>query len=142
MTPVNVEAAVWMLTGLALLVVVLTRLRLSARTEQSGVARVPQSVVNGHTVVGLLAVLTWSGYLTRVGSELNLIVGAVALVLWWVEAVIGLLILARWRTARGRHASPRRGDHWGKNPWLSALAHLGLLGAACCFTALLVSDVW
>ncbi len=57
----------------------LTRLRLSARAEQSGAARVPQSVVIGHTLVGLLAVLSWAGYLTRVGNRLNLVVGAVAL---------------------------------------------------------------
>jgi hypothetical protein len=141
MTPVNVEVAIWILTALALLVVVLTRLRLSARAEQSGVARVPQSVVNGHTIVGLLAVLTWVGYLIRVGSELNPVVGGVSLVLWWIEAVLGLLILARWRPVRGRHATGPRGDSWGSSPWLSALAHVGMLVAACSFTALFVSDL-
>jgi hypothetical protein len=140
MTPVTVDVAIWVLTGLALLVVVLTRLRLSARVEQSGVARVPQDVVNGHTVVGLLAVLTWVGYLSRVGNELNLMVGALALVLWWIEVVIGLLILARWRAARGRHATDRRGDSWTDGPWLSVLAHVGMLAGACAFTALFVSD--
>ena len=140
MTTVTVDVAIWVFTGLALVVVVLTRLRLSGRLDQSGVAQVPQNVINGHTVVGLLAVIAWAGYLQRFGDELNLLVGAFALVLWWIEVVLGLLILARWRSSRGKHATDRRGDNWTDGPGLSALAHIGMLLGVCAFTALLVSD--
>jgi hypothetical protein len=141
MTPVVVDVGVWVLTGLALLVVVLTRLRLSARPDQSGVTRVPQNVVNGHSLVGLLAVLVWVGYLRRVGDQLNVVVGAVALLLWWIEVGLGLLILSRWRGGRGRHASERRGDGWTDGPWLSVLAHVGMLAGVIAFSALFVSDI-
>ena len=51
-----------------------------------------------------------------------------------------LLILARWRSSRGKHATDRRGDNWTDGPGLSALAHIGMLLGVCAFTALLVSD--
>lgn len=141
MTSVIVDVGVWVLTALALLVVVLTRLRLSARSDQSGATRVPQDVVNGHSLVGILAVLVWVGYLRRVGDQLNNVVGAVSMLLWWIEVVLGLLILARWRGGSGRHATDRRGDGWTDGPWLSVLAHVGMLVGVVCFTVLFVTDI-
>ncbi len=137
MAPVTVETAVWVLTALAALVVVLTRIRLSAQTAQSGAIPVPQKVVNSHTLVGILALVVWIGYLRMVGGPVNLIVGALGLLLWWIEVVIGLLILARWKSGRGRHATAVRGDGWTQGPWLSVLAHGGLLLGVAFFTVAL-----
>lgn len=132
--PVTVETVVWGLTGLAVLDLVLTRLRLSGRVDRSGRARIPQKAVNAHSLTGLLAVLVWVAYLRVLGGPLNLFVGIVALVLWWVTAGVGLMILSRWLPGRGRHAAASEGDTWSRGPWLSLLAHGGLVLGVAFFT--------
>lgn len=130
----TVETVVWALTGLAVLDLVLTRVRLSARLDRSGRVRLPQQVVNAHSLVGLLALLAWIAYLLVLGGALNLFVGIVALALWWVTAGVGLLILSRWLPGRGRHATAGAGDGWFRGPWLSLLAHGGLVLGVAFFT--------
>ena len=60
--------------------------------------------------------------------------GIIAIGLWWATTMVGLLILARWLPARGKHAQPAAVDSWSNGPWLSMLAHLGLLGGVLVFT--------
>ncbi len=97
----NLDNAVWLLTGLAAVVVLLTRVRLSAEDRQSGHALVPMAVVNAHTAVGVVALGVWIYYLTSPDD----LVGILALVAWWVLVVIGVLILARWLPGQGKHAA-------------------------------------
>ncbi|NHA00802.1 hypothetical protein G5V59_14930 [Nocardioides sp. W3-2-3] len=108
----DLENAVWMLTALAAVVVLLTRMRLSSEQSQSGHAVVPLWIVNAHTVVGVVALVVWIVYLADPSGG----VGAAALVAWWVEVVIGLLILARWMSGAGKHAADTTGDRLGRRP--------------------------
>ena len=132
----NLDNAVWLLTGLAAVVVLLTRLRLSNEHQQSGHALVPATIVNAHTVVGVLALATWIYYLSSPGATL----GALALTAWWLEVVIGLLVLARWMSRPGKHASDTTGDSWGQGPGLSVLGHVGMLLGIAFFTWIVLAD--
>lgn len=118
---------VYILTALSTLVVVLTQLRL--RRDTSGHFAISERLVNVHTATGAVAWIVWVLFLvspgdSATGSELA---GIVALALWWAAVVIGLLILARWLPSKGRHADAGKTDSWTKGPWLSMLAHIGLL---------------
>ncbi len=130
MPPVTLDNLIWMLTALAAVVVLLTRMRLSAEDQQSGHARVPMAIVNSHTVIGVAALAVWVYYLTVPGDLL----GLAALALWWVEVVIGVLILARWLPGGGRHAAEAADDSWAQGPSLSILGHVGLLLGVIFFT--------
>ncbi|HVK29673.1 MAG TPA: hypothetical protein VM575_15125 [Nocardioides sp.] len=132
----NLDNAVWLLTGLAAVVVLLTRLRLSSEGSQAGHALVPRSVVNAHTVVGVVALVVWIAYLTSPDGTL----GAVALVVWWIEVLIGILILARWMSGSGKHATATTGDSWGDGPALSILGHVGMLLGIGFFTWVVLAD--
>ena len=131
----SIEVVVYILTALAAVAVVLTRLRLGGEGG-AGRLEVPRSLVNVHTGAGVLALVTWVVYLfadeeAPLGGAL---MGIVALALWWVTAVAGLLILVRWLPSRGKHADQAREDSWSEGPGLSLLAHLGMLAGVLVFT--------
>lgn len=132
----TLENAVWMLTALAAVVVLLTRMRLSSEQSQSGHAVVPLRIVNAHTLVGVVALVVWVVYLTDPSGG----VGVVALVLWWLEVAIGLLILARWVSRAGKHAADATGDSWAEGPALSVLGHVGMLLGIAFFTWVVLAD--
>jgi hypothetical protein len=126
---------VYVLTGLAAVVVVLTRLRLRRGTG-AGRVYVGSRLVGLHTVAGALALVVWTGFLVApedmvVGSST---VGIVGLGLWWVVALAGLLILVRWLPSRGKHSSEGAQDSWSEGPGLSVLAHVGMLVGVVIFT--------
>jgi hypothetical protein len=127
----------WVLTVLAAVVVVLTRVRLSKDDgAAAGRIAIPHSVLNLHTIAGVPALVLWVVYLvTKVE-----VIGWIAIVLWWVTVVAGLLVLARWVPARGKHSSAPATDTWGEGPGLSVLAHMGLLVGVVIFTAFLALD--
>ena len=128
--PVNLDNAVWLLTGLAAVVVLLTRLRLANEQHQSGHAMVPLAIVNAHTLTGVVALGVWIAYLVAPGDLL----GILAIVAWWVVVVIGLLILGRWLSRPGKHAADATGDTWAQGPGLSILGHVGMLLGISFFT--------
>lgn len=122
------------LTVLAAVVLVLTRVRLSkGGGGAAGRLSIPKNLLNTHTGAGVLALATWIVFLVTDKGVL----GWIGLLLWWVTVVAGLLILARWMPARGRHSSGPMTDTWGEGPGLSILAHVGLLVGVGIFTALL-----
>lgn len=133
---VSLDNAVWMLTGLAAVVVLLTRMRLSSEQSQAGHALVPLGVVKAHTLVGVLALAVWIGYLVTLGGT----VGSVSLVLWWIEVAIGILILARWMSRPSKHAAEATGDSWAQGPALSILGHVGMLLGISFFTWVVLAD--
>ncbi len=132
----SIEVIVYILTALAAVVVVLTRLRLGKQEGGAGRVSVGPSLLNLHTVAGVLALVVWVAYLiaqedTAVGGELT---GIIGLALWWIVTLAGLLILVRWIPSRGRHADTAQEDTWSEGPGLSILAHVGMLVGVLVFT--------
>jgi hypothetical protein len=134
---VNPLLITWVLTLLATVVVALTRVRL-ANDEGTAAGRIsiPQGVLNLHTIAGVPAVLLWVGFLL---TDMT-VLGWIGLALWWVTVAAGLLVLARWLPAKGRHSSGPATDSWGEGPGLSVLAHVGLLIGVAIFSVFLALD--
>lgn len=132
MTPLLITIV---LTVLAAVVVVLTRVRLAGGDgTAAGRASIPASLLNTHTAAGVVALVSWSVFLVNG----NLLLGWLGLLAWWVTTGAGLLTLARWVPAKGRHSSAPVSDNWGEGPGLSVLAHVGLLVGTIVFSVLLV----
>lgn len=136
MSPAVEHTVVYVLTGLAAVVVLLTRLRLGRGGRGAGRHEVGRALLTLHTGAGVLALVSWVTFLvapedTTAGGGL---VGIVALGLWWVVALAGLLVLVRWLPSRGRHASEGRTDSWSDGPGLSVLAHVGMVVGVGVFT--------
>ena len=132
----ELDNLLWMLTALAAVVVLLTRMRLSATGRQPGHAQIPGTILNAHTVLGVVALAIWIYYLTSPSGFL----GIVALLVWWSEVVVGILILARWLPGAGKHAAPSVDDSWAEGPYLSILGHVGLLLGVMFFTFCVLAD--
>jgi len=132
---VSATVIVYVLTGLAAVVVVLTRVRLG-RPQKAGRLEVGRSLLNLHTGAGGLALVVWVTFLVAPESSTlgGSVVGLAAIGLWWVVALAGLLILVRWLPSRGRHAAEERSDGWSQGPGLSVLAHVGMLVGVGVFT--------
>lgn len=127
---------VYVLTALATVVVVLTRLRLGRGRKGAGRLEVGRALLNLHTGAGLLALVGWVVFLiapedSPAGGGL---LGIGALGLWWLVALAGLLVLVRWLPSRGKHASEGRTDSWSQGPGLSVLAHVGMVVGVSVFT--------
>jgi hypothetical protein len=125
----------WLLTVLAAIVVVLTRVRLRSQ-DAAGRLSVSATVSNVHSGAGLVALVLWIAMLLG-GSAM---LGWLALLFWWVTVVAGLLVLVRWLPAKGRHSAEPVSDTWSEGPGLSILAHVGLLVGVAIFTLYLVFD--
>lgn len=137
------QVIVYVLTALAAVAIVLTRVRLS--NAATGRVDVGSRLLAVHTVAGGLALVGWLVYLTLagpLGEGVAGLVGILALACWWVVAGAGLLILMRWLPSRGRHASAAKTDSWSQGPGLSVLAHVGMAVGVAVFTwAYLVAAV-
>jgi hypothetical protein len=131
---VKPEYVVYVLTALAAVVVVLTRLRLT-KDAAAGRHHVGLGILNVHTFCGVLALVGWIVFLV---AE-NDLVGILGLAFWWLTAFAGLLILLRWLPSRGRHATGARDDSWSEGPVLSVLAHVGMFVGVLVFTWYYVS---
>jgi drug/metabolite transporter (DMT)-like permease len=133
----STELIVYVLTGLAGVVVVLTRLRLGGGEIGAGRADVGRTTLNVHTGAGVLALVAWLVFLfgdDRLGEDRSTTLGIVALTLWWIVVIAGLLILVRWLPTHGKHAATDIEDTWSEGPGLSILAHVGMLVGVCVFT--------
>lgn len=132
----SLAVIVYILTALAAVVVVLTRLRLKQDSGGAGQFHLGHGLVNVHTTAGVLAIVVWLVFL--VADEETVLGGAgtgiLALALWWVVVVAGLLILVRWLPSHGKHASSGTEDTWSEGPGLSILAHVGMLVGVIVFT--------
>ena len=126
---------VYILTALAAVAIVLTRLRLRA-DGAAGRFAISSRLPAAHFVAGILALVLWIGVLVAPEDSLmgGPLFGILAIALWWITAVCGLLILARWLPAKGRHVPEVSGDSWSDGPGLSMLAHLGMAVGVLVFT--------
>jgi hypothetical protein len=127
---------VYILTALAGVVVVLTRVRLGGEKAGAGRLQISKALLNTHTIAGLTALMTWTVFLlTGIGEgEGNALIGLAALAFFWVTAIAGLMILVRWLPSRGRHSADAVSDEWSEGPGLSVLAHVGMLVGVSVFT--------
>lgn len=126
---------VWILTALAAVAIVLTRLRLHGEGAAGRFSISPRVPVV-HFVAGIIALVLWLGVLVAPEDSLvgGPLVGILAIASWWVTAICGVLILARWLPAKGRHVPEAAGDGWSDGPGLSLLAHLGMVVGVLVFT--------
>jgi hypothetical protein len=132
---VSLPVIIYVLTALAAVVVVLTRLRMR-HGQGAGRFHVGNRLLDVHTVVGTLAVVIWTIFLifpedSPLGSST---MGIIGLGLFWIVTIVGLLILVRWLPSHGRHASDAQQDNWSEGPGLSVLAHVGMLVGVVVFT--------
>ena len=132
----STEVIVYVLTALAAVVVVLTRLRLGRGHAGAGRLSTGRRFVDVHTVAGVLALLAWVAFLAFPDDSVlgGNAAGIVALAFWWITVVAGLFILVRWLPTRGKHASDGSADTWSEGPGLSLLGHVGMLVGVCVFT--------
>lgn len=133
----STEVIIYILTGLAAVVIVLTRLRLGRSSAGAGRHDLGHGLVNLHTIAGGLALLLWVTFLfvPEEDSPVDVdILGIAALACWWLVVIAGLLILVRWLPSRGKHASDGNGDSWSEGPGLSILGHVGMLVGVAVFT--------
>ena len=131
----SLPVVVYVLTALAAVVVVLTRLRMRGG-QGAGRFHVGDRLLDVHTAAGVLGVVVWTVFLvaperSAAGSGT---VGIVGLGLFWVVTIAGLLILLRGLPSHGKHASEGRQDRWSDGPGLSVLAHVGMLVGVVVFT--------
>lgn len=126
---------VWVLTALAAVVVALTRLRLGG-TGGAGRLSINIRLLTVHFVAGVVALVLWVAFLLAPKDSLvgGSVTGILALAAWWVTTLCGLMVLTRWLPAKGRHVTNAETDAWSKGPWLSVLAHVGMLVAVLVFT--------
>ena len=130
------EVLIYVLTALAAVVVVLTRRRLGTDGSAAGRVQISDQLLRLHTVFGALALLIWVLFLGFPADTLpgGSAAGIIAVALWWATTIVGLFILARWLPTRGKHADTASTDSWSSGPWLSVLAHVGLLVGVMIFT--------
>lgn len=137
MWAVTLTELTWMLTALAAIVVLLTRIRLSSADHRpAGRADFSTAVLTTHTVAGVVALALWVPGLLMQSQPLTLL----GLLAWWIVTAAGLLLLVRWLPSGGRHSGDVVVDTWSQGPGLSMLAHIGMLVGALYFTWVVVAQ--
>jgi hypothetical protein len=130
----------WFLTALGAVVVLLTRVRLGGDDGEghrsSGVASFSRALLKIHTTVGVLTLITW--IVALVTGRRLIAMGALAG--WWLLALVGLLLLARWLPSASKHAKGAAADAWGSGAGLSLLGHLGMVVGVAYFTFVTVTE--
>ena len=132
----SLPVVVYVLTALAAVVVVLTRLRMR-RGQGAGRFHVGNRLLDVHTVVRRARARRLDGLPDRPGGLAGRAPrrsGSSASGLFWIVTVAGLLILVRWLPSHGKHASEGQQDSWSEGPGLSVLAHVGMLVGVVVFT--------
>jgi hypothetical protein len=128
-------ALVSVLTALAVLIVLATRLRwggLRAAGDAGGLTR----PAFWHTVCGVLGFALWTTFLLAPPSSVlgSAAMGVFGLGFWWLVVIVGLLLLARRLSRGGRHARAGGSDPRSDGPWLPLLTHGGMVLIAIVMT--------
>lgn len=128
----------WILVALAILVLVLTPLRLRGSRGQDGMVDFSGWALNLHSitlVIGLGLIV-----LRLLDIHESSFATWVAILSLVIASLVGLSFLARWRRSGSRHAVAFGGDSWTSGPWLSMIAHIGLAIGTIAFAWLLLAD--
>lgn len=124
-------AIAWILVALGVLALVLTQVRLRRYRGQRGMTDIAPWILNLHSVAGgtglTLIALRLLDMVTSAAAMWVAILGMA------VASLIGLSFLVRWRRTRGRHAVAVTGDGWTNGPWLSRIAHYGMVAGTLFF---------
>ena len=116
----STEIIVYILTVLAAVVVVLTRLRLGqAATPPPASSRSAGGCLLLHTASGAVALVLWVVFLAfprRTRSSAARWSGSWRSGFFWLTAIVGLLILMRWLPTRGKHAVGQRRRQLERGP--------------------------
>ncbi|NYF99177.1 hypothetical protein [Janibacter cremeus] len=118
-------AIAWILVALGVLALVLTQVRLRRYRGQRGMTDIAPWVINLHSAAGGAGLLLVALRLLDIVSSTTAM--WLAIVGLAIASLIGLTFLARWRRASGRHAESLSGDGWTSGPWLSRIAHFGMV---------------
>jgi hypothetical protein len=138
---VELSNVTWFLTALGAVVVLLTRVRLGGTVvdgtvRSSGVFGYSATLLRIHTTVGIITLVVWIVALVTGRREIAFL----ALLGWWLLAIVGLLLLARWLPSGGKHSEDKKGDSWGSGAGLSLLGHVGTVLGVCYFTFVAITD--
>jgi hypothetical protein len=102
----------------------------------SGVFGYSAALVRAHTTIGVVTLISWIVALVTGRREIALVV----LAGWWLLAIFGLLLLARWLPSHAKHSDDKKGDTWGSGAGLSVLGHVGMVVGVSYFTFIVVTD--
>jgi hypothetical protein len=129
--PVSVDVVISVLTGLAAVIMVWTRLRLGRARGRSSRSNSVSALLTIYATCAALAVLGWILFLVFPEDSVagDPLVGIVGLFFWWLGSLIGLRLVTR-RPARGKHAAATETPAYGS----LLLAHLVLIGVVSYFT--------
>lgn len=129
--PVSVDVVSYVLTGLAALIMVWTRLRLSQARGRSSRSNAPSGLLTIYATCAALALIGWILFLVFPEGSVagDPLVGIVGLFFWWLGALIGLRMVTR-RPARGKHAAAAQTPAYGS----LLVAHLVLIFVVSYFT--------
>lgn len=134
MSEVSTSLLLWILTGTAAVILVGTRLRV--RRENHGTSG--GVVLAVHSVAGFGAVVMWALLLLLEDSVPlgDAIFGILAIALWWITGLAGILVALRWLPPSGPRDPQDRLTlvERAVGPWLTTLAHLGMVLIVVRFT--------
>lgn len=115
----------WLLVALGVVVLVLTQVRLRRYRGRRGMTDIAPWILNLHSAAGGTGLLLVALRLLDVVSSAAAV--WLAIIALAIASLIGVSFLARWRRGSGRHAERFDGDGWTSGPWLSQVAHFGMV---------------
>lgn len=129
--PVSADVVISVLTGLAAVIMVWTRLRLGQSRGRSSRSNAVSGLLTIYVTCAALAVIGWILFLVFPEDSVagDPLVGIVGLFFWWLGSLIGLRLVTR-RPARGKHAAAIETPAYNS----LVLAHLVLIGVVSYFT--------
>ena len=131
-------AITWILVALGFLALALSQVRLRTYRGTGGLTDIAPWMINVHTVAGVIGFGLVA--LRLMGTVESTAATWVAIIALAIASVVGLTFLTRWRRTGGRHVDAVEGDAWTSGPWLSRIAHYGVLLGSIFLAWAMLSD--
>lgn len=135
---VGMTAVAWILVALGVVALVLTQVRLRRYSGRAGMTAIAPWILNLHSLAGGVGLLLIALRLLDVHT--SALATSAAIIGMVLASLIGLSFLARWRRAGGRHVVQVEGDGWTSGPWLSQIAHFGMVIGTVLLAWAMLSD--